>query len=129
MPKPDCQLLSPIACHAKVRCYLNMYVTPRQGDVIGDIAATYSESTRWEKRRVVKINNDRRGRSLHRGTARTKMYACVEQKICECTRTIGLWHVKTSGFWADYQMLWYHCTLESHRTLESSIYKIFVSTC
>lgn len=135
-PKPDGQCQSPIVS-SKVR----LPATPKSDAVwicmLRHVKATSLVTSLLHiqnqhdggKRRVVKINNDRRGRSLHRGTARTKMYACVEQKICECTRTIGLWQVKTSGFWADYQMLWYHCTLESHRTLESSIYKIFVSTC
>lgn len=75
-----------------------MYVTPRQGDVIGDIAATYSESTRWGKRRVVKINNDRRGRSLHRGTARTKMYTCVEQKYANARGPSAFGKSKQRGF-------------------------------
>lgn len=83
-----------------------MYVTPRQGDVIGDIAATYSESTRWGKRRVVKINNDRRGRSLHRGTARTKMYTCVEQKYANARGPSDFGKSKHRGFGQTYQMLW-----------------------
>lgn len=104
-PKPDGQCQSPIVS-SKVR----LPATPKSDAVwmcmLRHVKATSLVTSLLHiqnhhdggKRRVVKINNDRRRRSLHRGTTRTKMYTCVEQKYANARGPSAFGKSKQRGF-------------------------------